>query len=90
MPSDHVSNTDYHEHLECTPAMEYGFYVDYESLKVQKLHIQHRCALYKTGLHNALEWLKENTNMPDDVKDSHLAENIVWDRLKMKDESGLE
>ena len=84
MPSDHVSNTDYHEHLECTPEMEYGFYVDYESLKLQKVHLQHRCALYKTGLHNALKWLKDN------VKDSHLAENIVWDRLKMKDDAGLE
>ena len=89
MPSDHVSNTDYHEFLECTPEMEYGFYVDYESLKIQKVNIQHRCALYKTGLQNALEGLKENTNMPDEVKDSHLAENIVWERLKIN-ESGLE
>ena len=70
--------------------MEYGFYVDYEAIKIQKVKLQHRCALYKTGLHNALKWLKENTNMPDDMKDSHLAENIVWDRLKLKDESGLE
>ena len=64
--------------------MEYGFYVDYESLKIQKINIQHRCSLYKTGLQNALNWLKSNTNMPDDIKDSHLAENIVWDRLKIK------
>ena len=41
------------------------------------------------GLNNALKWLKENTNLPDDVKDSHLAENIVWERLKIN-EPGLE
>ena len=90
MPSDHISNTDYHNYLECTPEMEYGFYVDYEALKIQKLRLQHRCALYKTGLHNALEWLRENTNIHPSIKDSHLAENMVWDRLKLKDESGLE
>ncbi len=70
--------------------MEYGFYVDYESLKIQKLHLQHRCALYKTGLDNALEWLKENTNVHPSTKDSHLAENIVWERLKLKDDAGVE
>ena len=90
MPADHISNTDYHNYLECTPEMEYGFYVDYEALKIQKLRLQHRCALYKAGLHNALEWLRENTNIHPSIKDSHLAENMVWDRLKLKDESGLE
>ena len=90
MPSDHISNTDYHNYLECTPEMEYGFYVDYEALKIQKLRLQHRCALYKAGLHNALEWLRENNNIHPSIKDSHLAENMVWDRLKLKDESGLE
>ena len=90
MPSDHISNTDYHEFLECTPKMEYGFYVDYEALKLQKMQLQQRCALYKTGLNNALEWLKEHTDVHSSVKDSHLSENIVWDRLKIKDEAGLE
>ncbi len=90
MPSDHVSNTDYHKHLECTPEMEYGFYVDYESLKLQKMHLQHRCALYKTGLENAMEWLKKHTDIHPNIKDSHLADNIVWDRLKMKDDAGVE
>ena len=90
MPSDHISNTDYHEFLECTPKMEYGFYVDYEALKLQKMQLQQRCALYKTGLNNALEWLKEHTDVHPSVKDSHLSENIVWARLKIKDEAGLE
>jgi len=90
MPSDHISNTDYHEHLECTPEMEYGFYVDYEALKLQKVQLQHRRALYKTGLENAMEWLKENTDIHPSTKTSHLADNIVWDRLKLKDDAGLE
>ena len=90
MPSDHISNTDYHNHLKSSPhASGYGIREDYDALKEQKIQLQHRCALYKTGLHNALAWLKENTNMPDDVKDSHLAENIVWERLKIN-EAGLE
>lgn len=67
--------------------MEYGFYVDYEALKLQKLHLQQRCALYKTGLGNALEWLKENTDIHPSTKTSHLAENIVWDRLKLVEDS---
>ena len=70
--------------------MEYGLYVDYEALKLQKLHLQRRCALYKTGLENALEWLKEHTDIHSTTKDSHLAEKIVWNRLNIKDEAGLE
>ena len=91
MPSDHISNTDYHNHLKSNPHDSgYGIGEDYEALKEQKMHLQRRCALYKMGLQNALKWLKDNTNVTDDVKDSHLAENIVWDRLKIKDEPGLE
>ena len=90
MPSDHTSNTDYHNHLKSSPHDSgYGIREDYDDLKEQKMQLQHRCALYKTGLQNALIWLKENTNMPDDVKDSHLSENIVWERLKIN-EPGLE
>ena len=83
MPSDHISNTDYHDFLECTPAMEYGFYVDYESLKLQKLKLQHRCASYRTGLENTLKWMKENTNTHPATTISNLAENSVWERLKL-------
>tara|TARA_R110000824_G_scaffold16563_1_gene68575 strand:+ start:462 stop:734 length:273 start_codon:yes stop_codon:yes gene_type:complete len=90
MPSDHISNTDYHEFLECTPKMEHGFYVDYESLKVQKLELQLRCSNYRTGLENALKWMKENTNMHPATTTSNLADDIVWGRLKIKDEAGLE
>tara|TARA_Y100000401_G_scaffold84282_2_gene69584 strand:+ start:462 stop:734 length:273 start_codon:yes stop_codon:yes gene_type:complete len=90
MPSDHISNTDYHNHLKSSPYDNgYGIREDYDALKEQKIELQHRCAIYKKGLQNALDWLKENTNMPDDVKDSHLAESIVWERLKIN-ESGLE
>jgi len=62
----------------------------YEALREQKVHLQHRCALYRVGLQNALKWLKNNTNIHPSIKDSHLAENVVWDRLKIKDETGLE
>ena len=90
MPSDHISNTDYHERLECTPEMEYRFYVDYESLKLQKLKLQFRCSNYRTGLENALEWLKENTNIHPATTISNLAEDSVWNKLSIKDEAGLE
>ena len=91
MPSDHISNTDYHNHLKSNPHDSgYAIREDYESLKEQKIKLQHRCALYKRGLNNAIEWLKENTNAHPSTKDSHLAEKMVWDRLEIKDESGLE
>jgi len=91
MPSDHISNTDYHNHLKSNPHDSgYGIGEDYEALKEQKIKLQHRCALYKVGLDNAIEWLKANTNVHPSTKDSHLAEKMVWDRLKLKDESGLE
>jgi len=91
MPSDHISNTDYHNHLKSSPHDNgYGIREDYEALKEQKVELQHRCALYKTGLHNALEWLQQHTNLPEGTKDSHLAEKMVWDRLKIRDETGLE
>jgi len=85
MPSDHVSNTDYHEHLECTPEMEYSFYVDYEALKLQKVNIQHRCSNYRQGITNALKWLKENTNIHPATTTSNLAEDSVWAKLRIKD-----
>ena len=90
MPSDPIPNTDYHDHLECTPAMEYGFYVDYESLKLQKLKLQHRCASYRTGLEATLTWLKANTTVHPATTISNLAEDSVWAKLKIKDETGLE
>ena len=79
-----------HEALEGTPAMEYGFYVDYESLKLQKLKLQHRCSSYRQGLTNALKWLKENTDIHPATTISNLAENSVWAKLRIKDEVGLE
>ena len=83
MPSDHVSNTDYHAHLESRPALEYGFYVDYESLKLQKLKLQFRCSLYREALEKTLTWLVAHTDLPSDTKISHLAENMVWDRVNV-------
>jgi hypothetical protein len=83
MPSDHVSNTDYHEFLEGTPAN--GCYVDYEALRLQKMNLQHRCASYRTGLELTLNWLKENTDIHPATTISNLAENSVWAKLKIKD-----
>ena len=88
MPSDHISNTDYHEFLEGTPTN--GCFVDYEALKMQKLNLQQRCSTYRTGLENTLKWMKENTNMHPATTTSNLAEDSVWARLKIKDEAGLE
>jgi hypothetical protein len=70
--------------------MEYGFYVDYEALKLQKLNLQQRCSAYRTGLENALTWLKENTDIHPATTISNLAENSVWAKLGVKDEAGLE
>ena len=90
MPSDHVSNTDYHNQTECTPTMEYGFYIDYESLKIQKLKLQFRCSHYKTALEKALDWLKEHTYIPSDTNISNLSDSVVWERLSKQNETGLE
>tara|TARA_R100001509_G_scaffold132684_3_gene86203 strand:- start:78 stop:350 length:273 start_codon:yes stop_codon:yes gene_type:complete len=85
MPSDHISNKDYNNYIKSNPHIKTkALREDYESLREQKMHLQHRCSLYKTGLHNALEWLQEHTNLPEGTKDSHLAEKMVWDRLEIK------
>jgi len=63
---------------------------DHESLREQKVHLQHRCSSYRQGLTNALKWLKENTNMHPATTTSNLAENSVWAKLRIKDETGLE
>jgi len=88
VPSDHVSNTDYHDFLEGTPAN--GCYVDYEALRLQKMNLQQRCSAYRTGLENALTWLKENTDIHPATTISNLAEDSVWAKLGVKDEAGLE
>jgi|6_EtaG_2_1085325.scaffolds.fasta_scaffold03936_9 hypothetical protein len=84
MPSDHISNTDYHARLD------YGFHVDYEALKLQKLKLQCRCSSYRTGVENALTWLKENTDIHPATTISNLAEDSVWNKLGIKDGTGLE
>tara|TARA_E500000331_G_C16992783_1_gene598529 strand:- start:121 stop:372 length:252 start_codon:yes stop_codon:yes gene_type:complete len=83
MPSNHISNTDYHEGLE------YGFYVDYEALKLQKLKLQDRCAQHRRSLEEALSWLKKNTDISQGATISNLADSNLWSRLK-KDATGLE
>lgn len=62
----------------------------YESLREQKVHLQHRCSSYKQGLTNALKWLKANTNIHPATTISNLAEDSVWAKLRSKDETGLE
>ena len=82
MPSDHISNTDYHDFLEGTPANK--CFIDYEALKMQKLNLQHRGSSYRAGLELTLKWLKENTDIHPATTISNLAEGIVWDRLKIQ------
>ena len=90
MPSDHISNADYHDFLEGIPTNE--CFIDYEALKLQKMNLQCRCSTYRTGLENALTWLKANTDIHPAATISNLAEDSVWNKLsiKDKDDAGLE
>jgi len=62
----------------------------YESLREQKVHLQHRCSGYRRGLTRTLKWLKANTNVHPATTISNLAEDSVWTNLRIKDETGLE
>tara|TARA_R110000824_G_scaffold82691_4_gene207195 strand:+ start:45 stop:338 length:294 start_codon:yes stop_codon:yes gene_type:complete len=84
MPSDHISNTDYHDFLDGIPTNE--CFIDYEALKLQKINLQHRCASYRMGLEFTLKWLKANTDIHPATTISNLAENSVWAKLSVKDD----
>ena len=88
MPTDHVSNTDYHDFLEGIPTNE--CFIDYEALKLQKINLQHRCASYRTGLELTLKWLKANTNAHPATTISNLAEDSVWAKLRLKEKDSLD
>tara|TARA_R110000824_G_scaffold254017_1_gene443017 strand:- start:85 stop:327 length:243 start_codon:yes stop_codon:yes gene_type:complete len=80
MPSDHISNTDYHK------ALDYGFYVDYEAVRLQKMKLQCRCSSHRTGLELALAWLKENTDLHEATTISNLSEKGVWKKIKLRED----
>ena len=91
MPSDHISNEDYHnKHLKSSPHPDWGAVKDdYEALREQKVKLQTRCSSYKQGVTKALDWLKEHTNIHPATTVTNLAEDSVWSKLKIveKDES---
>ena len=82
MPSNHISNADYHEFLELTMDQGPAFYVDYKALRLQKAKLQCRCSSHRKGLETALAWLKENTNIHPATTISNLAEDSVWEKIK--------
>jgi len=66
MPSNHISNTDYHAAL------------DYEAVRMQKVKLQHRCSCHRKSLEMALDWLKENGKAAPDTKLEDLSEESFW------------
>lgn len=91
MPSDHISNEDYHKHLKSSPQQSrYGIKANYEALREQKVKLQCRCSSYKEGLTKAVKWLKENTNIHPATTITNLAEDSVWSKLKIKEKDGLD
>ena len=90
MPSDHISNEDYHNYLQANVHPDGGAIKDdYEALRGQKVKLQIRCSSYKQGVTKALDWLKEHTNIHPATTVTNLAEDSVWNKLKIveKDES---
>jgi hypothetical protein len=82
MPSNHISNTDYHEFLELTMDQGPAFYVDYKALRLQKAKLQCRCSSHRQALELTLTWLKANTDIHPATTISNLAEDSVWAKLK--------
>ena len=85
MPSDHISNFDYHQNLTYT--------VDWEHLYKEKaidlVKLRHRCSQYRQAIEYALEYLFEMGDAYHEALNiTHLTEKSVWDKIKNKRNKG--
>jgi hypothetical protein len=81
MPSNHISNFDYHQNLTCP--------VDWEHLYKEKaidlVKLRHRCSQHRQAIEFALEYLIEMGDVGhESVNITHLTERSVWDKIKNK------
>ncbi len=80
MPSNHISNSDYHENLRNRP-------IDWEHLYKEKaidlVKLRHRCSQYRLAAEYALDYLTEmGDSYHPDLNITHLSEQSTWQKLK--------
>ena len=80
MPSNHISNSDYHENLRNRP-------INWEHLYKEKaidlVKLRHRCSQYRQAAEYALDYLTEMGDLyHPDLNITHLSEQSTWQKLK--------
>ena len=81
MPSNHISNFDYHQNLTVP--------VDWERLDKEKaidlVKSRHRCSQYRLAAEHALDYLHVTGDAYHEaLKVTHLSEESTWNKIKDK------